>query len=64
MMAPMTTLKWSFRSLQENTSMYMETWMMTASMKVSFTYILLHLHFHIFVCTWSRVFYCGCFQVS
>ncbi len=35
MMAPMTTLKWSFHSLLENTSMCMETWMMMASMKVS-----------------------------
>ncbi len=34
-MAPMTTLKWSFRSLLENTSTCMETWMMMASMKVS-----------------------------
>lgn len=35
MMAPMTTLKWSFLSLLENTSMCMETWMMMASMKAS-----------------------------
>lgn len=35
MMAPTTTLKWSYHLLLENTSMCMETWMTTASMKVS-----------------------------
>lgn len=51
-MAPMTTLRWSFLSLLENTSMYMETWMMMASMKVSVEYILLHLNFYISVLAW------------
>lgn len=64
MMAPMTTLKWSFHSLLENTSMCMETWMMMASMKVILEYKLLHLQFHISVFTWDSVFYCVSLQVS
>lgn len=47
MMVPMTTLKWSSRSLLESTSTCMETWMMTASMKVSLEYALLHIQLHI-----------------
>lgn len=34
MMALMTTLNWSYPSLLESISMYMEIWMMMASMKV------------------------------
>lgn len=49
MMAPMTTLKWSFHLLLENTFMCMETWMTMASMKVNLQYELFGLQFHISV---------------
>lgn len=56
MMAPMTTLKWSYPSLLENTSMCMETWMMMAFMKVSLEFVCFFVLFFFFHVSFYRIY--------